>query len=112
MASEPKMTDQDKRDLCEAVGWEYHDDICAIRGDGMWRAPFHSNVADAIAALEAWRAKHGGWWEMLSPDETSSDWVATVAPKVGCAVDGHADTLPAAACRAILAAWRKMKESK
>lgn len=105
------MTDQDKRDLCEAVGWKLSNHGAAeYSGPGDGRLPW-SNVGDAIAALEAWRVKHGGWWEMLSPDETSSDWVATVAPKVGCAVDGHADTLPAAACAAILEAWRGMKES-
>lgn len=108
MASEPKMTDQDNRDLGEAVGWKYRDKLGCIMADGeTWRNPFGNN-GDAIAALEAWRAKHGG-----------SVFITLSKPhKVDIFNDGrfigncNGDTLPLAACRAILAAWRKMKESE
>lgn len=95
-------SDQDKRELCEAVGLDAEDVI-----GGQWRLPWE-NDGDAIAALEAWRAKHGG-----------SVFITLSKPhKVDIFADGrfigncNGDTLPAAACRAILAAWRWMKESE
>lgn len=108
------MTDQDNRDLCEAVGWKYLGRFGGVLGDvNTWRNPF-GNIADAIAALEAWRAKSPDrYWEVSSPDKDEpvlfgclliyGDMEAQRADGTG---------LPAAACKAILAAWRKMKESK
>lgn len=98
-------SEQDKRDLCEAVGWKLSNRCAsAYSAPGDGRHPW-DDTGDAIAALEAWRAKHGG-----------SVFVTLSKPhKVDIFADGqfignsNGDTMPAAACRAILAAWRKMK---
>jgi hypothetical protein len=51
MASEPKMTDDDKRDLCEAVWWKLSNHgTAAYSGPGNRRLPW-SNDDDALAAL-------------------------------------------------------------
>lgn len=103
-----------KRAVCEALGGTYRADVDAWISDRdtvSWEQP-RGNHGDAITALEVWRARHGGWWMMDSPcsDSLESEWRFTITignmHAAGAALD-----MPAAACKAIAAAWAKMKET-